>query len=115
MVVAETIGNLRDDAAGVSASSAVAERMRQTAAILGVELQAYARTGDVTGWLLGDDLIRDPCGTWRLERTQRKTGTDRAPGELWPEIDEILDELILAGRPRRYAAFGINNSSTGIG
>jgi hypothetical protein len=54
MVVAETIGNLRDEAAGLPASSAAAERTRQTAAILGVELQAYARTGDVAGWLLGD-------------------------------------------------------------
>lgn len=103
MVVPETIGKLRDDSAGLPASSAAAERMRQTAAILGVELQAYARTGDVAGWVLGNDLIRDPCGTWRLEWTQGKTGTDRAPGELWPEIGEILDELILAGRPQRYA------------
>ena len=43
------------------------------------------------------------AGSGRLEWTQGKTGTDRVPGELWPEIGEILDELILAGRPRRYA------------
>ena len=77
--------------------------MRQTAAILAIELQAYARTGDVSGWILGRDLVRDSCGTWQLEWTQSKTADDRVVGELWPEIGEILDELLLAGRPRRYA------------
>lgn len=100
--IARTIGRLRSDAADLPASSAAAETMRQTAAILAVTLMAPARTGDLARWVLGEDLVRWPCGTWYLAWTQGKTGGDHTPGELWPEIGEVLDELLLGGRPSRY-------------
>jgi hypothetical protein len=100
--IAATIGRLRAEAASLPASAAAAEAMRQTAAILAVVLMAPARTGDVARWVLGEDLVRWPCGTWYLAWTQGKTGGDQAPGELWPEIGEVLDELVLAGRPARF-------------
>jgi hypothetical protein len=31
-----------------------------------------------------------------------KTDRKRAAGEIWPELGEVLDELVLAGRPLRY-------------
>lgn len=83
--------------------SAAAERLRRAAAILAVEINAYGRTGDVASWRLGVDLIREQWGAWRLAWRQGKTGKGQDVGELWPEVCEMLDELILGGRPRRYA------------
>ncbi len=102
-VIGEAIGRLRSDAEGLPAWSAAAERLRRAAAILAVEINAFGRTGDVAAWRLGADLVREPWGAWRLGWEQGKTSRDQDVGELWPEVGEVLDELILGGRPRRYA------------
>lgn len=101
--IATAIGRLRSDAEGLPPWSAAAERLRRAAAILAVEINAYGRTGDVASWRLGTDLVREPWGTWRLGWQQGKTTNDQDVGELWPEVGEVLDELILGGRPRRFA------------
>lgn len=103
-VIAEAIAGLRADAEGLPAWSAAAERLRRAAAVLAVEINAYGRTGDVAGWRIGIDLVREPWGAWRLAWSQGKTGGGQDVGELWPELGEVLDELILGGRPRRHAA-----------
>jgi hypothetical protein len=102
--IASTIGQLRSKADALPASSAAAERLRKTAAVLAVEINAFGRTGDVALWRIGIDLVREPWGAWRLDWEQGKTALDQDLGELWPEIGEIIDEHILGGRPRRYAA-----------
>ena len=83
--------------------SAVADNRRRIAAILGVAMNAPARGGDVSGWVLGRDLIRTEDGRWRLSWTQGKTGGGVAMGALWPEVCGLLDDLILAGAPARMA------------
>lgn len=103
-VIAEAIAKLRADAEGLPAWSAAAERLRRAAAVLAVEINAYGRTGDVAAWRLGVDLVREPWGAWRLAWNQGKTTGEQDVGELWPEVGEVLDEVVLAGRPRRYAA-----------
>ena len=104
MMIAEAIGRLRADADDLPSWSAAAERLRRAAAILAVEINAYGRTGDVASWRLGIDLVREPWGAWRLTWEQGKTSAGQDVGELWAEVGEVLDELILGGRPRRYAA-----------
>lgn len=103
-VIAEAIARLRADAEGLPAWSAAAERLRRAAAVLAVEINAYGRTGDVAVWHLGVDLVREPWGAWRLAWSQGKTTGEQDVGELWPEVSDVLDELVLGGRPRRYAA-----------
>lgn len=71
------------------------------AAVCAISINKPGRRGDVGNWRLGDDLVRDPCGTWRLEWTQQKTGHETEAGALWPEVSEILDAYILGGRPER--------------
>lgn len=99
--IARTVRNLRDAADAAPDWTAPAERARQTAAILAVAMNAPARTGDVAAWILGRDLIRHPSGDWELAWTQEKTGREADFGVLWPEVCELLDDLILAGRPDR--------------
>ena len=103
MVIAKSIGRLRSDAEDLPTWSAAAERLRRAAAILAVEINAYGRAGDVASWRLGIDLLREPWGAWRLGWDQGKTRVGQDVGELWAEVGEVLDELILGGRPRRYA------------
>jgi len=87
-VIAEAIARLRSDADGLPAWSAAAGRLRRAAAVLAVEINAYGRTGDVAGWRLGIDLVREPWGAWRLGWRQGKTSGDQDVGELWPEVAE---------------------------
>ena len=49
----------------------------------------------------GEHLVREIDGTWHARWEQEKTGVGTETGEIWPEIGEILDEWILAGRPGR--------------
>lgn len=102
--IAETIGGLRSDAEGLPAWSAAAERLRRAAAILAVEINAYGRTGDVAARRLGVDLVREPWGAWRLAWRQGKTNGSQDVGELWSEVGDIIDELLLGDLPRRLAA-----------
>lgn len=104
VAIASAIGRLRSDAEGLPDWSAAVERLRRAAAVLAVEINAYGRTGDVASWRLGLDLVREPWGAWRLGWRQGKTANDQDVGELWPEVGEVLDELILGGRPRLFAA-----------
>jgi hypothetical protein len=103
MVIAQAIGRLRSEAEGLPAWSAAAERQRRASAVLAIEINAFGRTGDVASWRLGVELVREPRGAWRLAWDQGKTGRGQDVGELWPDVGEVLDELILGGRPRRYA------------
>ncbi|MGR3631956.1 MAG: hypothetical protein ACU0A8_07515 [Limimaricola soesokkakensis] len=74
---------------------------RATAAILALAVNMPARAGDVAAWRIGEDLVRDPGGDWRLRWRQGKTGHWQDAGLLWPEVGEVLDLHILGGRPMR--------------
>lgn len=89
------------EAAVAPAHSAEAEKRRQTAAILAVAINMPPRTGDMSAWVLGRDLLRLPSGCWRLDWRQQKTLARADAGLLWPEVGLILDDLILAGHPDR--------------
>ena len=91
-----------EEADALPAWRAEAEIARATAAVLGVCTNDPARTGDVASWTLGDALVREPVGRWRLRWRQGKTGHWKEAGELWPEIGAVLDEHILGGRPARH-------------
>lgn len=92
-----------DRAAALPAWRAEAETARATAAILAVAINMPARTGDVAAWRLGEELVRDPAGDWRLRWRQGKTGHWQDAGTLWPEVGEVLDTHLLGGRPERHA------------
>jgi hypothetical protein len=83
------------------AHSALAEQHRQSAAVLALAINMPPRTGDMSRWVLGKDIIRHPSGAWRLAWRQEKTEWRADAGELWPETCLILDRLILAGYPDR--------------
>lgn len=100
--VAETTGNLRNQAAAMPAHAARVEILRQTVALLVIHMNKPARSGDAAKWIIGQDLMRHPCGSWELNWQQGKTRVDTDAGILWDEVSEILDELILAGRPDRF-------------
>lgn len=91
-----------DAADAAPAHSALAEQQRQTAAILAVAINMPPRTGDMSGWMLGTDVIRLPSGVWRLAWRQEKPDWRADAGDLWPETCLILDRLILAGHPDRF-------------
>lgn len=99
--VAKRVGKLRKKAAGLSAHEAGFELLLQTAALCAVHINKPARTGDAARWVIGSDLTRTIDGAWHLDYDQQKTGGDTSAGALWPEVCEILDDLILAGRPSR--------------
>jgi hypothetical protein len=74
----------------------------QSAALAAVTMNKPGRTGDVSRWTIGTDLIRDPDGSWRLEWCQGKTKHVTGAGQLWDEVADILDLHILGGRPGRF-------------
>lgn len=100
--VAEQIGELRSDAALLPDHAARKGLLLQTAACCAIDMNKPARTGDMARWCIGRDLCRDTCGSWHLAWRQGKTGRKTEAGELWPEISDMLDELILCGRPSRF-------------
>ncbi|WP_340110343.1 hypothetical protein [Pikeienuella sp. HZG-20] len=99
--IARRIGDMRTEAASLPDHSARKVLLLQTAAVSAIDMNKPARAGDMAGWRLGHDLWRATGGVWRLAWRQGKTGMTTEAGELWPEISEILDELILCGRPDR--------------
>ena len=99
--IAEVIGDLLVDADLLPDHSARKELLLQTVACCAVDMNKPARTGDMSRWSIGSDLRREKDGSWHLVWNQGKTGRTTEAGELWPEIGEILDELILCGRPNR--------------
>ena len=100
--VAEQIGELRSDAALLPDHAARKGLLLQTAACCAIDMNKPARTGDMAGWCIGRDLCRDTRGSWHLAWRQGKTDRKTEAGELWPEISDMLDELILCGRPSRF-------------
>ena len=74
----------------------------QSAALAAVTMNKPGRTGDASRWIVGEDLVRDRDGIWRLEWRQGKTGHVTEAGQLWDEVAEILDVHILGGRPDRF-------------
>lgn len=99
--IAEVIGDLLKEADLLPDHSARKELLLQTMACCAVDMNKPARTGDMSRWFIGSDLRRERDGSWHLVWNQGKTGRTTEAGELWPEIGEILDELILCGRPSR--------------
>lgn len=99
--IAQVIGDLRTHLLTMPQHSAHAEKLRQTIALLALHINKPGRTGDVSHWRLGQDLIRHPDGTWELTWEQEKTGRETSAGRLWDEVSDVLDLLILAGRPDR--------------
>lgn len=102
-LLADVVGQQRDAARDGRAWTAAAERHLQTTAILAIIINAAPRSGDLAAWRLGLELERHALGGWLLHWTQGKTEHDVAFGPLWPEVSEILDELLCRGRPRRLA------------
>lgn len=100
--IAARIGELRSEAHLLPDHASRKELLLQTAAICAVDMNKPARTGDMASWCFGDDLRRELDGSWHLAWRQEKTGRVTEAGELWPEIGEILDELVLGGRPSRF-------------
>lgn len=92
-----------DQADAIADWRSEAETARATAAILAVTLNVPPRGGDITSWRLGEALMREPWGAWRLRWQQEKTGVWLDAGTLWPEIGWVLDQHLLAGRPLRHA------------
>jgi hypothetical protein len=99
--VADKIGELRACAQDLPAHSAARRRYMQQAVVCAVVLNKPPRKGDLVSWRFGEQLFREADGTWRADWEQQKTGVDTETGAIWPEICEILDEWILAGRPDR--------------
>ncbi|MBW6419644.1 hypothetical protein [Celeribacter sp. PS-C1] len=99
--IAQVIGELRTGMMAMPQHSAHAEKLRQTIALLALHINKPGRTGDVSQWRLGRELIRHPDGTWELTWEQEKTGWETSAGRLWHEVSDLLDVLILAGRPDR--------------
>lgn len=100
--IAGITGDLRDRLAGMPGHAAQAHAVRQQIALLALHMNKPARTGDVSGWRLGKELIRHTDGTWELEWFQEKNAAETGAGRLWDEVSEILDLLILAGLPDRF-------------
>lgn len=99
--IAEMIGEMLAEADLLPDHSARKELLLQTVACCGVDMNKPSRTGDMSRWSIGSDLRRETDGSWHLAWRQGKTSRTTEAGELWPEISEILDELILCGRPNR--------------
>lgn len=99
--VADKIGEHRALAQDLPAHSAARRRHMQQAVVCAVILNKPPRKGDLVSWRFGEHLVRETDGTWHARWEQEKTGVGTETGEIWPEIGEILDEWILAGRPGR--------------
>lgn len=101
-IVAEIVA-LLEKADAIPAWRADAEAARATAAVLAVTINIPARTGDVANWRFGEELVREPWGEWSLRWRQEKNGRLLDAGSLWPEVQAVLEEHLLGGRPRRHA------------
>lgn len=99
--IIEKTAELCARAASLPGHLAEAERIYQTVAVLMILVNKPARTGEAALWRLGTELRRSPCGAWRLHWDQSKTDRETGAGSLWPETCQILDDLVLRGRPAR--------------
>jgi hypothetical protein len=99
--IAEQIGVMRDEVADLPDHASRKALLLQTIALCALHMNKPARTGDVSRWVIGKDLIRGPDGCWCLNWEQQKTGHRTEAGALWPEVCEALDALVLGGRPSR--------------
>lgn len=102
LYVAEEVGRLRADASSLPDHAADKVRALQAAALCAVSMNKPPRTGDVSHWRIGEEIVREVDGTWRLGWLQEKNKHETEAGDLWPEVGEILDDLILGGRPSRF-------------
>jgi hypothetical protein len=102
LYIAEEVGRLREKAAELPDHAAEKVRSLQAAALCAVSMNKPPRTGDVSCWRIGREIVREVDGTWRLGWLQEKNEHETEAGDLWPEVCEILDELILGGRPDRF-------------
>lgn len=100
--IAAEIGRQRHLAADLPDHSSAKRRALQTAVLLAVCMNKAPRNGDLGGFVLGEDLVRSPDGSWWLEWEQEKTGHGTEAGALWPEVCAVLDAHLLCGRPERH-------------
>ncbi|QFS84854.1 hypothetical protein FIU97_19370 (plasmid) [Roseivivax sp. THAF40] len=100
--IAGRIGEMRQEAEALPDHASEKLQLLQAAALCAVSMNKPGRTGDVSRWCLGEELVRESDGTWVLAWKQGKSGYDTEAGKLWPEVSEILDALILGGRPDRF-------------
>lgn len=101
--IAEWIGAIQNALAATPQHAARAHRLRAQIALVMVEVNKPARTGDQSRWRLGTDLVRSEAGDWILTWEQEKTLAETSAGPLWPETCLALDALILAGRKPHQA------------
>lgn len=102
--VVATIRERCDEADAAPAWTSAAETARRAAAVLVIVLNVPPRTGDMSRWRYGRDLVRTDSGAWRLRWTQQKNRKKSDMGTLWPEIWPLLDAWLLRGAPHRFAA-----------
>lgn len=100
--IANRIGELREESSLLPDHAADKVWKLQQASLCAVNMNKPGRTGDVSGWRIGEELQRDVDGTWRLRWTQEKNERETEAGALWPEVSDLLDEFILGGRPDRF-------------
>lgn len=68
------------------------------AAVLALAVAAPLRIGDLWRLRIGGEITRDVTG-WSMALATQKTGGDYDRPELWPELTEFLDELLVLEAP----------------
>ncbi|MFG6592636.1 hypothetical protein [Sulfitobacter sp. 1A12157] len=80
--------------------SAEAERKRRNALILALLVNTGDRQGDLSHLAIGAHVTRTEGGLWSIRVRQAKTRRIKDLGVLWPLTSALIDDHILAGRPK---------------
>ena len=68
------------------------------ASALALAVSAPLRVGDLSRFRIDEEVRRDATG-WSIFVRTRKTGGEYERSELWPELTEFLDELLVLDAP----------------